>query len=73
MDTNHSAKLDDQIQADLQAVLDRALTAKPLDPAVEGRVQKRAEKIRQEVLTKHGVVNVAVDLIREGRDEAIEL
>jgi hypothetical protein len=36
---------------------------------VERRVQERAEAIRQEVLAKHGVLNVAVDLIREGRDE----
>jgi hypothetical protein len=26
-------------------------------------------KIRQQILAEHGVLNVAVDLIREGRDE----
>jgi hypothetical protein len=58
-----------QTEADLDAVLNSARTGKPLDPEVERRVRDRAEKIRQEVLLKHGVLNIAVDLVREGRDE----
>ncbi len=70
MNSTSSIEKDSEIETDLQAVLDRAMTGRPLAPEVERRVQERAEKIRQEVLAKHGVLNVAVDLIREGRDEA---
>lgn len=38
------------------------------DPDVAKRVHERAEKVRQEIFEKHGVLDVAVDLIREGRD-----
>ena len=38
-------------------------------PEVTRRIQERAERIRQEIVQEHGIVNVAVDLIREGRDE----
>ena len=60
---------DPQIEADLAAVMDHVVSGKPLDPAVTRRVQERGEKIRQEVFAKNGPLNVAVDLIREGRDE----
>jgi hypothetical protein len=33
------------------------------------RVQGRSEQATREVFEKHGLLNVAVDLIREGRDE----
>ncbi len=49
--------------------MDHVTSGKPLDPAVARRVQERGEKIRQEVFAKNGPLNVAVDLIREGRDE----
>jgi hypothetical protein len=39
------------------------------DPGFEKRIGEQTEKIRQEILAEHGVLNVAVDLIREGRDE----
>ena len=39
------------------------------DAAFEKRIGEQTEKIRQEILAEHGVLNVAVDLIREGRDE----
>jgi hypothetical protein len=60
---------DPQIEADLAAVMDHVVSGKPLDPVIARRVQERCEKIRQEVFAKHGPLNVAVDLIREGRDE----
>jgi hypothetical protein len=60
---------DPQVEADLAAVMDHVASGKPLDPAVARRVQERGEKIRQEVFAKSGPLNVAVDLIREGRDE----
>ena len=39
------------------------------DAAFEKRIGEQTEKLRQELLAEHGVLNVAVDLIREGRDE----
>jgi hypothetical protein len=58
-----------QVEADLKAVMDHVMGVKPLDPEVARRVRRRAEKIREDVLNRCGVLNVAVDLIREGRDE----
>jgi hypothetical protein len=39
------------------------------DPAFEQRLVVQTEKIRQQVIAEQGTVNLAVDLIREGRDE----
>jgi hypothetical protein len=39
------------------------------DPGFEKRLGEQTEKIRQEIVAEHGVLNVAVDLVREGRDE----
>ena len=33
-------------------------------------MQAKTKEITEEVLRKHGVLNIAVDLIREARDEA---
>jgi len=69
MDTLDNLPTDPQADADLQAVLDRVLAGKPPDAEVARRVQARADSIRQEILARHGMLNAAVDLIREGRDE----
>ena len=39
------------------------------DPEFEARVHAEAEEIREKIFQQHGLLNVAVDLIREGRDE----
>jgi hypothetical protein len=39
------------------------------DPELRRRIRDRAEKVRQEILEKHGVVEWAVDMIRDARDE----
>jgi hypothetical protein len=54
---------------DLQAVLDSIASKTPLDPKLELRVHARAEKITQEAFERHGLLDVAVDLVREARDE----
>lgn len=51
--------------ADQRAVLDHAFKGKPLDPEVAKRVHERAEAVRK-LLPE---TNVAVDLIREIRDD----
>ncbi len=58
-----------QIQADEAAVAEHLLTGKPLDPEVYRRVRARAERITAELRQRYGDMNLAVDLIRDIRDE----
>jgi hypothetical protein len=70
MDTQHlTADSPAVVQADLRAVIDSLVSKTPLDPAIARRVEERAERMRQELFERHGLLNVAVDLIREARDE----
>ena len=39
------------------------------DPALRKRIYERSEQVRRAMLEKHGITNIAVDLIREVRDE----
>jgi hypothetical protein len=55
--------------ADAQAVIEHALTGKPLDPEIARRVRKRSESATQGLRRKYGTMNIAVDLIREVRDQ----
>jgi hypothetical protein len=61
---------DAEVQADLQAVIDSLITRQPLDPVIARRVRERSERMTQELRERYGELNVAVDLIRETRDEA---
>lgn len=55
-------------QADREELI-RALTEKrPVPSDVARRVRDRADAVRQNILRKHGVQNIGVDLIRELRD-----
>jgi hypothetical protein len=54
--------------ADLEHALRLQATGQR-DPGFEKRIGEQTEKIRQEILAEHGVLNVAVALIREGREE----
>ena len=58
-----------QIQADEAAVTEHLLTSKPLDPEIYRRVRARAEQITAELRQRYGDMNLAVDLIRDIRDE----
>ena len=42
---------------------------KVADPNLLKRIQQRSDQATHEVFEKHGLLDVAVDLIREGRDE----
>jgi len=53
---------------DLDYAIQLIMTGKK-DPEFAARVQAETEKITEEIRRKHGVVNIAVDLIREARDE----
>lgn len=39
------------------------------DPELRERIRARAEEERQQIAEKHGVVEWAVDMIRDARDE----
>ena len=56
-----------QTDADLEAVIVHAMSGKPLDPEVLRRVRERSERATQETFEKHGVQDIGVQLIREGR------
>ena len=56
-------------QTDLDCAIYLIMTGKK-DPAFAARVQAETEGITEEIRRKHGILNVAVDLIREARDEA---
>jgi hypothetical protein len=58
-----------QVQADEAAVTEHLLSGKPLDPEVYRRVRARAEQITAQLRQQHGDMNIAIDLIRDIRDE----
>ena len=63
--TNHPSNT----RTDLEYALHLIMTGQK-DPAFAVRVQAKTEKIAEDIQRKHGILNVAVDLIREVRDEA---
>jgi hypothetical protein len=58
-----------EILADLEAVCSHAAAGMSNDPELVRRVTERSRLIREEVLRECGVVDVAVDLVREARNE----
>jgi hypothetical protein len=68
MDATENTKIPADVLADLVYALNLQATGKR-DPAFEKRVGDQTELIRQEILSEHGVLNVAVGLVRQGRDE----
>ncbi len=60
---------DSENAADLEAVLTHLVAGTPVDPELSRRVRERSERMTEELRRKYGKLNVAVDLIREVRDE----
>ena len=57
-----------ELLAELQEAADRA--AKGIrDPDAMRKACERMDRMREELYQKHGLLDIAVDLIREGRDE----
>ena len=56
--------------SDKDALLEHIATGKPLDPEVYRRIRETGKKITEELRQTYGELNLAVDLIREGRDES---
>lgn len=57
-----------QQMTDLEYAIHLMMTGKK-DPEFAARVQAKAAKITEEIREKHGTLEIAVDLIRETRDE----
>lgn len=55
--------------ADLEAVAAAVSAGRKPDPELLRRVRERSEKATEAVRQRWGALNIAVDLIREGRDE----
>lgn len=69
MSTTEHSTIPPEVMADGQVVIDHLMSGKPLDPETYRRIRERAERITEEIRQKHGELNIAVDLIREIRDE----
>lgn len=67
METTEKTQTDSGAEADSQAVIEHVVTGKPLDPEVARRVQERSNRVRQEILDKHGIQNIGTQIIREMR------
>jgi hypothetical protein len=55
--------------ADSQAVLEHLIHGTFLDPEVDRRVHERAARITENLRRKHGTLDIAVELIRQVREE----
>ena len=60
---------DPQVLSDLDAVVASIASGTPLNAEIRRRIRERSERITEELRQKHGELDVAVDLIREIRDE----
>lgn len=60
------------VLADLQAVCRLAAEGKKPDKELARRVKDRADKVRQEVFSRHGILDIgapAIRALRDGEDE----
>jgi hypothetical protein len=69
MKTVENPVLPAQVLADIQAVADAAAAGKPVDEGVARRVRERSAQVQEDLLRHYGVREIAVDLVRQGRDE----
>ncbi len=61
--------IEDTLEVDAAAVIEDAMSGKPLDPEIARRVRARSERTTEELRRRFGTLDVAVELIREVRDE----
>jgi hypothetical protein len=54
---------------DTEAIIQSLITGKPLPAEIRNRLREEGRKLTQEIRDKIGETNMAVDLIREIRDE----
>jgi hypothetical protein len=68
MKTTETMPLPADVLADIQAVADAAAAGRPVDPEVARRVRNRSERVQEELVRRYGTREIAVELIRHGRD-----
>ena len=56
------------VWADVEAVFAAISAGKPIDPDVGKRVREAAERNREAIYQRHGLLDIAVPAIREFRD-----
>ena len=61
--------LPDEVQSDAQALIAALSRGTRVDEATRQRIRERANKVRDELKEQHGALNIAVDLIRQSRDD----
>jgi hypothetical protein len=70
MDTQQTGTaLPPDILADMKAVANALAAGRPVPPDVARRIRARSEKAQEQQRRQYGVREVAVDLIRQGREE----
>ncbi len=69
MNVSESNRTEPAVEADLAVVMDHLISGNPLDPSVVRRVRERSEQATEEIRRRFGTLDVAVELIRETRDE----
>lgn len=69
MSNHESNGIPPDVKADLDAVLKHVAAGTRVEPELACRVRARSERMTEELRKKYGEMNVAVDLIREIRDE----
>jgi hypothetical protein len=57
-----------ELDVDTQAVIEKLTTGKPVDAETYRRIRERADRIRDEIFQKHGLLDIGVPAIRELRD-----
>lgn len=67
MTATESHEIPPDVKAAMEEAVRYALTGKA-DPATLRRIREEADRVREEVLRKHGVLNIGVPAIRELRD-----
>ena len=66
---NMSIETKPTVDADMEALLERIAHGTPLPPDVYQRIRDRSDRLREEMRQKFGTAEIAVDLVREIRDE----
>jgi hypothetical protein len=69
MKTTENSLFPPDVWADMQAVAEAVAARRPVDSEVARRVRERSRKVQEELLRQYGVREIAVDLIRQGREE----
>jgi hypothetical protein len=57
------------LDVDDEALMERVLHGKPLDPVIYRRIREEGDRITEAIRREQGTIEIAVDLIREIRDE----